>query len=250
LGNNAWAKHGIMARENCSPGSRYSYVHDQNNAAGDSANGTAFQWREAQDIDAVWDGASPVFDQHADTLRLKREGSLFIGYAFDEDGSLAGLPGEWVELGSHDWSFGGDPAPETIQLGLAVTSHDACNPVTVTFNVGEGGVIPEEEFVRGDANSDGNINLTDGIVVLNYLFLGQAAPACMDAADADDTGAGNPSLTDAVIIFNWLFLGGPAPQPPSPGEASYDPGDCGPDPTPDDGMDCASPPVKCGGPGG
>ncbi|MCZ6794563.1 MAG: hypothetical protein O7J95_13220 [Planctomycetota bacterium] len=99
-------------------------------------------------------------------------------------------------------------------------------------------VEPEVRFVRGDADSDGTINLTDGIVILNFLFLGAESPACMDAADADDDGGERPQITDAIVLFTWLFLGGVAPSPPSPATAAYGAGDCGVDPTADDPMGC------------
>ena len=99
-------------------------------------------------------------------------------------------------------------------------------------------------FVRGDVDANGSINLTDGIVVLNFLFLGAAAPACLDAADTDDDGGERPTLTDAVIIFSWLFSGGRAPSPPSPDTPSYAAGQCGED-AGDDMMDCATTPMKC-----
>ncbi|MDE0740754.1 MAG: discoidin domain-containing protein [Planctomycetota bacterium] len=87
-------------------------------------------------------------------------------------------------------------------------------------------------FVRGDGNSDGSINLTDGVIPLLYLFSGGAAPACADAADTNDTGA--IEITDAIIIFSWLFSGGDAPVSPSPSGAGYVVGDCGEDVTADD----------------
>ena len=101
-------------------------------------------------------------------------------------------------------------------------------------------------FVRGDADANGSINLTDGIVILNFLFLGSPAPACLDAADTDDDGLGNPSLTDAVIIFAWLFTGGEAPQPPSPMSPTYGAEECGSDSPAEDGMDCAASSPTCG----
>ena len=92
-----------------------------------------------------------------------------------------------------------------------------------------------ERFVRGDANSDGAINLTDGVVPLLYLFSGGAEPACMDSADANDTG--NIEITDAIILFSWLFTGGVVPQPPSPTSPGYPGSDCGEDTT-EDAMGC------------
>ncbi|MCZ6795967.1 MAG: hypothetical protein O7J95_20355 [Planctomycetota bacterium] len=99
-------------------------------------------------------------------------------------------------------------------------------------------------LVRGDADANGSINLTDGIVILNFLFLGAAAPACLDAADTDDDGGARPSLTDAVIIFGWLFSGGPPPREPSPSGPTYSAADCGPDATEDE-MDCGMASPTC-----
>ena len=50
---------------------------------------------------------------------------------------------------------------------------------------------PGVRFIRGDANSDGKVNLSDAICALSFLFLGEgpcAAPRCLSALDADDTG--------------------------------------------------------------
>ena len=69
-------------------------------------------------------------------------------------------------------------------------------------------------FIRGDADADGALALTDGIKILNFLFLGGDEPTCLKAADANNNGA--VDLTGAVSIFNHLFLGGPAPVAPYP----------------------------------
>ncbi len=97
-------------------------------------------------------------------------------------------------------------------------------------------------FVRGDGNSDGSINLTDGVVPLLYLFSGGAAPACADAADTNDTGG--IEITDAIIIFGWLFTGGAAPAEPSPLSPGYSREECGPDAT-EDGIGCDRPSPVC-----
>ena len=90
-------------------------------------------------------------------------------------------------------------------------------------------------FVRGDANSDGAINLTDGVIPLLYLFSGGNAPACGDAADTNDSGA--LEITDAIIIFGWLFSGGVAPAAPSPQSPGYAAKESAVDPT-EDGLGC------------
>ena len=72
-----------------------------------------------------------------------------------------------------------------------------------------------QRFQRGDPNASGDLNITDGVFVLNYLFLGGPEPPCQDAADSDDNGELN--ITDGVRILNYLFLGGPEPPAPFPG---------------------------------
>ena len=76
-------------------------------------------------------------------------------------------------------------------------------------------------FRRGDADSNGDVNITDGIFILNFLFLGGDSPTCLEAANSDNDGA--VSITDGIYILNFLFLGGPGPLPPGPNN-------CGPDP--------------------
>jgi hypothetical protein len=96
-------------------------------------------------------------------------------------------------------------------------------------------------FVRGDADASGEINITDGIFLLGYLFQGTTEPPCLDAADVDGVGDGAPNITDAIFLLAYLFQGTEEPPPPTPTAANYDkPGNCGPDPTPDDGIDCRS----------
>jgi len=84
---------------------------------------------------------------------------------------------------------------------------------------------PGPRFRRGDSNASGGLNITDGVFVLNYLFLGGQEPLCLDAADSDDNG--NLNISDGVRILNFLFLGGAAP--PAPGAQS-----CGEDPVEDE----------------
>ena len=69
-------------------------------------------------------------------------------------------------------------------------------------------------FIRGDPDGNGAVQLTDGIFILNFLFLGGDSPSCFEAADADDNGS--IQMTDGIYILNFLFLGGaamPAPHP-------------------------------------
>lgn len=85
-------------------------------------------------------------------------------------------------------------------------------------------------FVRGDADASGEVNITDAIFSLNFLFLGGPEPPCLEASDADDDGQVN--ITDGIYVLNFLFLGGPGPADPGAG--------CGPDPAGSPDLGCAT----------
>lgn len=74
-------------------------------------------------------------------------------------------------------------------------------------------------FIRGDADGNGRIEITDAVYTLQYLFMGGSMPPCEDAADSDDNG--RIEITDAVNTLQYLFMGGkilPFPYP----EPGYD----------------------------
>jgi hypothetical protein len=79
---------------------------------------------------------------------------------------------------------------------------------------------PSSTFVRGDADNNSAVNITDVVVLLNYLFRGGEQPLCADAADADDSGDVN--LTDAISLLLSLFRGAGPLAPPYP-ESGFDP---------------------------
>jgi hypothetical protein len=72
------------------------------------------------------------------------------------------------------------------------------------------------QFVRGDIDSDGQINgLFDALALLRFSFTGGDAPDCLAAADVDgdDTVHG---LRDALYLINYSFNSGDAPAAPFP----------------------------------
>lgn len=79
------------------------------------------------------------------------------------------------------------------------------------------------DFIRGDANSDGRVDISDAIRMLSALFQGGAAMTCQDAADVDDDGKVN--ITDPILLLEHKFRNAPPPPEPFP--------DCGPERTPD-----------------
>lgn len=93
--------------------------------------------------------------------------------------------------------------------------------------------LAQVEFIRGDANADGAVDVADPIEMLAVLFVSGMID-CRDANDANDDG--NVDVADPVFALSFLFSGGPPPFAPFP--------DCGPDPTAD-AIDCQIPPVGC-----
>jgi hypothetical protein len=92
------------------------------------------------------------------------------------------------------------------------------------------GVTLGARFRRGDSNADANLDISDPIATLGFLF-GGGPMGCLDAADANDSG--EIDISDAIHSFSFEFLGGPPPPPPFPA--------CSVDPT-DDALGCDEPP--------
>jgi hypothetical protein len=85
-------------------------------------------------------------------------------------------------------------------------------------------------FVRGDANDDGRVDISDAVFTLGSLFLGDGDPRCDDACDSNDDGT--VDISDAIATLVVLFLGNGVI--PLPGMT-----ECGVDPT-DDVLACDS----------
>ena len=86
---------------------------------------------------------------------------------------------------------------------------------------------PVAHFVRGEANGDGSIDISDAVNML-FVFFAGAPTDCEDALDANDDGSLN--VTDAVRLLDYLFRAGAAPAAPFPAASS--------DPTTADALGC------------
>jgi uncharacterized lipoprotein YddW (UPF0748 family) len=122
----------------------------------------------------------------------------------------------WNALGTFRFREGSEGY---VRLSNQASGGDVVIADAVRFRL----VAPETPFVRGDANADLIVDISDAVAILAYLFAGRRAPPCLDAADADDNGAVN--VADAVLILEHIFRGGRPPPPPYPAPGS--------DPTPD-----------------
>lgn len=83
-------------------------------------------------------------------------------------------------------------------------------------------VDAQADFIRGDCNQDGIVDVADAVNIWAIRFNGAPQP-CIAACEADGDSNFN-GLVDGLYLAFHLFDGGPPPAPPFP--------DCGPDPGP------------------
>lgn len=171
-------------------------------------------------------------------VRLKRDDGAIV-YLNGIEALRQNMPAGPVSYGT--WAAGvvsdaaeapfypGEIDPSLLVAGknvIAVEVHQSdAGSSDLSFDlelVARGPVQAAGLFVRGDANGDSTIDISDGIRILLVLF-GGVESLCDDANDANDDGANN--ITDAVHVLRFLFQGGPPPAAPFPL--------AGEDPTPD-----------------
>jgi hypothetical protein len=158
-------------------------------------------------------------------------GEVAIDLAGDFDALVEIYSEDCVLLGRDD--DGGDGLNARLVASLVpgryragVSSADRGGAGSFRLTVSCAPTSTQPLFFRGDSNADGRLDVTDAVYVLRYLFLGGAAPSCLEAADSDDDG--NVRLTDGIVVLLHLFRGGEAPAPPGPPRLD---GRCGSDPS-------------------
>ncbi len=157
-----------------------------------------------------------------------------IGMSVDFDGTAL-WPGQPIEIaallsGKARLPVAATPAGNAIAVweDERVDASDVYGQsVTFSGTLGAGPTGPT--FDRGDCNSDGSFDISDGIAALTALF-GSGLVVCADACDANDDGMFD--ISDPVYVLSTLFVpGSPLPLPPH--------GSCGTDPSADS-LDCGS----------
>jgi hypothetical protein len=90
------------------------------------------------------------------------------------------------------------PMPRrTITFILAVSAGAGLGPAAL-----RAGQAP---YRRGDSNASGEVDISDPLYLLNFLFSGGPPPRCRAEADANASGA--VDISDAVALLNYLFSG-------------------------------------------
>lgn len=135
-------------------------------------------------------------------------------------GPLTGATSSTSAALNFEDNLNGDPGTNVVSSAGGISYAAVTVDSALTLTPYEG-----SQFIRGDVDQNGSLDLADGIGVLQFLFL-NTATTCYSSLDADDTG--NVSISDAVRVLCAVFCpGAPAPAGPYPG--------CGVDSTDDDG---------------
>jgi M6 family metalloprotease-like protein len=95
---------------------------------------------------------------------------------------------------------------------------DSCDNCIYDYNPsqadGNGNDIGDAcDYICGDANDDKDVNVSDAVSIINYVFAGGNPPEPLIAGDVNCDGDVN--VSDAVSIINYVFAGGNIPCDPS-----------------------------------
>ena len=101
-----------------------------------------------------------------------------------------------------------------------VLSLIALLPIIMILGVTAPMLCAQEDFIRGDCNVDGRVDVGDAIWIIQLSYLDGPVPTCQAACEADGDGLFN-ALVDGLSLFSYLFASGSPPPAPFP--------DCGPD---------------------
>lgn len=153
---------------------------------------------------------------------------LLVGapYRWDGGGEVPPGPGEafLFTLGTIDTDGDGVPDQCDVCPGYDDNVDDdadglanGCDNCPQDYNPGqedmdENGIGDACQYICGDANGDGQVNVGDAVFLITFVFKGGAAPdpVCSGNANGDtDTNVG-----DAVYLIAFVFKSGPAPVGP------------------------------------
>ncbi len=94
------------------------------------------------------------------------------------------------------------------------TVGDQCDNCPQVYNPGQedenGNDIGDAcEWLCGDCNGDGSVNVSDAVGIINYVFVNGAEPDPYESGDVNCDAVVN--VSDAVYIINYVFVSGSAP---------------------------------------
>ncbi|MBR0123545.1 MAG: dockerin type I repeat-containing protein [Bacteroidales bacterium] len=88
---------------------------------------------------------------------------------------------------------------EALLFAITATSEVTGNSEEADFEI----TIINYEFILGDANNDGIVNISDIVVIINYIMNGSASPFVFEKADVNGDGIIN--VLDITGIVNIIY---------------------------------------------
>ena len=170
-------------------------------------------------VGTAWQSADLVFVDEQPA-----SGTVTIGVILDDDGQgvtevdalastlFARLFFTTTEPAVATIGFTDDP-DFNLLIDVDLNGHDSGADLRLTeaqVVVGRAG----DEFLRGDSNNDGRVDVSDAVATLLWLFRDGEAPGCIAAANAN--GDDGVDIGDPVYSLLFFFVGGPAPDKPFP----------------------------------
>jgi len=159
------------------------------------------------------------------TSTLTNTGSVADTYDVDMIRKPPTPAGWWIRFCSSGicWDSTTTHAPIPVSLGPSESGEVLLDIRPYTFGTGNvtmritsrtnPGLTDSMTFtlkaLRGDANGDGKVTVSDVVFLVNYLFKGGPTPLPYLSGDANcDTKV---TISDVVYLVNYLFKGGPPP---------------------------------------
>jgi uncharacterized repeat protein (TIGR01451 family) len=142
-------------------------------------------------------------------------GAVSVAYSTAGGSAVAGTD-YTAASGTLTWADG-DLAPKTFSVFVFKATTIGDKTVGLLLSNPTGGAalaLPNQAVlslvggVKGDANGDGSVTVSDVFYLVNYLFANGPSPV----GPSDVNGDGIVSVADIFYLINYLFGGGPAPR--------------------------------------
>lgn len=124
------------------------------------------------------------------------------GMGFDDSGNWNPLPDQtWLTNGKYDTAL----YEVDITTGEANRLGIIQDRYLFAYMWVDGEEDQQPAAQPGDINGDGNINVSDVIMLINYLTTGDATGIIMANANCDQDAAGNVNISDATALINFVL---------------------------------------------
>jgi predicted outer membrane repeat protein len=122
--------------------------------------------------------------------------------------------GDWIsyiasQAGSNG-NFSANPLfCDTASGDFHLQSNSPCAPANNSCGVLIGALPVACAWGCGDIDGSGDVNVTDAVRLIYYLFVNGSVPLDLSGGDVNQDGRLN--VADVVYMINYIFVGGPAP---------------------------------------